>query len=56
MRDVLFAFIGAGAFILFCSVLIVFVPHTDLVIVVVLVILMICFDFARELFFGRDGR
>ena len=57
MIDTLFATIGALCFISFCAVLITYVPHTDLVIVIVLVILMVCFDFVRELFFRkRNGK
>ena len=55
MIDILFAIIGAGAFIAFCTVLIVFVPHTDLVIVILLVIAMVCYDFFVDLWRRRDG-
>ena len=57
MIDILFAIIGAGAFVAFCTVLIVFVPHTDLVIVILLVIAMVCYDFFLELWRRRkdDG-
>lgn len=54
MIDILFAIIGAAGFIAFCTVLIVFVPHTDLVIVILLVIAMVCYDFFRELW--RRGK
>ena len=55
MIDRLFAVVGAIAFISFCLVLITFVPHIDLIIVVALVILMVCFDFARELLFSKKN-
>ena len=55
MIDVVFAILGAAGFIVFCSVLIVFVPHTDLVVVIVLVLLMVCYDFARDLLSRRGG-
>lgn len=54
MRDILFAIIGVVSFGIFCGVLIAFVPHTDLVVVVILVLAMLVFDFARELFWRRE--
>lgn len=53
MRDIVFAILGLLGFIAFCGVLIAFVPHTDLVVVVIIVILMVAFDFARELFWRK---
>lgn len=53
MIDILFAAIGAAAFIAFCTVLIVFVPQTDLVIIILIVIAMVCYDFARDLWLSR---
>ena len=49
MIDILFAVVGAAGFIAFCLVFILFVPHTDLVIVIVAVIAMVLFDFVRDL-------
>ncbi len=53
MIDILFATLGAAGFIAFCAVLIVFVPHADLVIVLVIVIAMVCYDFFLDLWRRR---
>lgn len=53
MRDILLAILGLAGFAIFCGVLIGFVPHIDLVIVVLLVLAMTAFDFFRELFRNR---
>ncbi len=55
MRDILSAILGLIGFGIFCAVLIAFVPHIDLVIVVILVLLMASYDFARELFMRKGG-
>lgn len=54
MTDKLFAFLGLLGFAIFCAILIAFVPHLDLVAVVVLVLLMVAFDFIRELIMKKD--
>lgn len=55
MIDKLFALLGLLGFVTFCGILIAFVPHPDLVIVTVIVLLMTAWDFVRELFFHKDG-
>ncbi|MEQ8815163.1 MAG: hypothetical protein RLO51_20340 [Thalassobaculum sp.] len=40
----------------FMAILIGFVPHPDLIAVIVVVVLMAGYDFYRSLFAGRDGR
>ena len=55
MRDILFAVIGLALFALFSGVIISFVPEPDLVIVVLIVLAMVGWDFIRELFLGKKS-
>lgn len=54
MTDRILALVALAGFILFLGIIVSYVPHPDLVTVVIIVILMACYDFGRELFTRKD--
>lgn len=50
MTNKIMALLALSAYLVFCAILIIWVPEPDLVIVVCLVGVMICYDFYKALF------
>ena len=56
MTDRILALLALAGFIIFLGIIIAYVPHPDLVTVSVVVIVMACYDFWRELFNRKDKK